>query len=556
MKPPLKKSLLPFIFLLGLLCPYLLKAQWQSIGSEGFSTGTIFRNSIAFASDNTLYVAYSDAANGQRITVKKFVSGAWTTVGNTAFAGGQGGQICSMVLTKANIPYVGVVSGTDLQASVWKLNGSVWEKVGTDISDNMAGGIEIAINSADEVYAMYKDEFRLGKATVKKYNGVVWETVGAAGFSEDGIQSFDFAIDGNGILYAAYEDLAHSLKGTVQKFNGTAWEVVGTAGFTTDWAKCISLAIKSDNVPYFAFRDSGTFNRANCMWFNGTAWELVGPATGISPSAIDNPGGYIALTFDRNDKPYLAYHINSSPFSITVKSFSGTTWDLVGIANFTGTTVGDLSIAMDAFDNPYVSFQDGRNGFKATVAAFIVNNPMPVKLTAFTGKYIPSEKAVSLEWTTSEESNSDRFEIEAGAEPTKLHKVGEVAARGEHTGITNYVFSDRETAGSTLYYRLKQIDLDGSFVHSKIISISKPDSDDLLVLENPVRNDIIRINTSYQQGKKVKLELLNTSGQLLRKWVIPSQPEFRLDASGLASGLYILKFEDQDDIRNIRVVKQ
>ncbi|WP_291040145.1 T9SS type A sorting domain-containing protein [Dyadobacter sp. 50-39] len=91
---------------------------------------------------------------------------------------------------------------------------------------------------------------------------------------------------------------------------------------------------------------------------------------------------------------------------------------------------------------------------------------LPVKLVSFTAT---SESNTTLvAWLTAEERNSAVFEIEHSVTGRAWQKVGETAARGESNDPASYQWIHRNPAGGMNYYRLKMIDLDGTFTYSKI----------------------------------------------------------------------------------------
>jgi uncharacterized repeat protein (TIGR02543 family)/LPXTG-motif cell wall-anchored protein len=100
-------------------------------------------------------------------------------------------------------------------------------------------------------------------ATVMKFNGTGWETVGTAGFSAGQATYISLVFNG-GIPYVAYQDSGNGGKATVMKFNGTDWEAVGTAGFSASFAYDTSLAI-SGGIPYVAYQDYAYGNKATVM---------------------------------------------------------------------------------------------------------------------------------------------------------------------------------------------------------------------------------------------------------------------------------------------------
>ncbi len=87
--------------------------------------------------------------------------------------------------------------------------------------------------------------------------------------------------------YVAYGDRANSGKATVMKFDGNEWETVGTAGFSAGKAWDMNLAL-CGSTPYVAYTDMGNSDKVTVMKFNGNDWEAVG-ATSLSARAIWGP---------------------------------------------------------------------------------------------------------------------------------------------------------------------------------------------------------------------------------------------------------------------------
>ena len=98
-----------------------------------------------------------------------------------------------------------------------------------------------------------------------------------------------------------------------------------------------------------------------------------------------------------------------------------------------------------------------------------VNNPLPVSLVKFSGINILQD--VKLEWSTASESNNRGFEVERSTDAVKWLNVGFVAGNGSSNTTKNYSLTDRNLSSGKYFYRLKQIDFDGKFNYSNILSV-------------------------------------------------------------------------------------
>lgn len=165
------------------------------------------------------------------------------------------------------------------------------------------------------------------------------------------------------------------------------------------------------------------------------------------------------------------------------------------------------------------------------------SNPLPVELTEFSAARMLDE--VKLEWRTVLELNSDRFEVERSADGTEWETVTSKKALGFNSGLTSYDAVDAEPYKSTSYYRLKSIDLDGTFSYSKIVTIGDERTLDVKTYPNPATTEF------YLEGAgidRAELTLISATGQMLElKRPVAEGNKIRLNTSALEEGVYFLK---------------
>ncbi len=116
-----------------------------------------------------------------------------------------------------------------------KVQAQNWEVVGEHIGityNNTNSKPSLAFSSIGEPYVAYEDIANSDKATVKRFDGTDWVTVGTAGFSESGAHDISLAFNSNDEPYVSFSR-SEDLKVTVMKFDGAEWVTVGTAGFST-----------------------------------------------------------------------------------------------------------------------------------------------------------------------------------------------------------------------------------------------------------------------------------------------------------------------------------
>ena len=174
---------------------------------------------------------------------------------------------------------------------------------------------------------------------------------------------------------------------------------------------------------------------------------------------------------------------------------------------------------------------------------------VPVELTSFTAAF--SENEVNLNWTTASELNNLGFEVERKIENEEWRTIGFIKGKGTTTETNDYSFVDDlfDINNSTLYYRLKQIDFDGSFEYSKVVEVEINLLSEFSLSQNYPNpfNPTTKIGFSIPQKSNVTLKVFDVLGNEVRTLndeVMESgyhQVEF--DAKDLTSGIYFYKLQ-------------
>ena len=139
--------------------------------------------------------------------------------------------------------------------------------------------------------------------------------------------------------------------------------------------------------------------------------------------------------------------------------------------------------------------------------------PLPVQLTSFAGTY--SNGIASLNWQTSQEFNSDHFELFKSTDGSNFTSAKTIAAAGNSNTVKNYQYQDQVSANAANYvfYKLKQVDKDGKFTFSSIIKLSLGDTHAIFQLfPNPVVNNFTASFTATKSATAT-LMIRNTTGQ-------------------------------------------
>ena len=243
-------------------------SAWQVVGTAGFSPAMTWF-SIALDTNSLPYVAYSDNANN-KASVLRFNGTAWVAVGAAGFSAGNA-QALSIQIDMNNTPYVAYQDDANgSKATVMKLDGTNWVVVGSaGFSAGQVGYLPFVIDKTGTPFVAYRDFANSDKATVMKFNGTSWITVGSAGFTSGAVYSMlrGFAIDSSGNPIVAYRDVANGYEATVMKWDGSAWNTLGPVAFSAGGAQSLEIVFDKDDNPYVSFMDDVNSFKATVMYY-------------------------------------------------------------------------------------------------------------------------------------------------------------------------------------------------------------------------------------------------------------------------------------------------
>ncbi len=171
------------------------------------------------------------------------------------------------------------------------------------------------------------------------------------------------------------------------------------------------------------------------------------------------------------------------------------------------------------------------------------------------------EKQVKLSWTTLREHNNNYFSIEKRTGNQRWNEIGTITGAGNSSIMKAYSFYDPNPYPGLNYYRLRQIDFDGSFTYSKALSIAfdHPYIDMLQAFPNPLKSNVLTVRFGHD-GEKSELILRNVWGvEVVRKSILFSQDgvlEDKLILPDLAKGIYFLELESKHAIKAVKIIIQ
>jgi len=186
--------------------------------------------------------------------------------------------------------------------------------------------------------------------------------------------------------------------------------------------------------------------------------------------------------------------------------------------------------------------------------------PLPVNLTSFSAS--KNQNDVLLNWSVSGETNHHFYAIERSVNNNNFTEVGRIASTNSSVN-KNYSYTDKSVFDSykTASYRLKMVDLDGSFTYSNTISINNNDriaTNSSIIFPNPV-NNTLTVTLDVAKKTNVKFRVIDITGKEIlsqQQMINAGKTVININEIGsLQPGSYVLQIVSENSIENKKFLK-
>ncbi len=194
-------------------------------------------------------------------------------------------------------------------------------------------------------------------------------------------------------------------------------------------------------------------------------------------------------------------------------------------------TVTHVSVAA-----PFNNSATATNGTLGT-SQFTCNFALPVELVFFKAQ-AQGEQAL-LTWATAMEKNNDAFVIERSQDGIQFERISSLAGRGTTSQLTNYSFIDEHPYSGISYYRLKQVDFDGTQTYSTIQTVYFDSSSEFFLFPNPATDEL---NIVLSTDEIYDIHVYSNLGVEVHNLdTTKNSTTYTIHLNGLASGSYIIE---------------
>jgi hypothetical protein len=264
----------------------------------------------------------------------------------------------------------------------------------------------------------------------------------------------------------------------------------------------------------------------------------------ITPTPANNSfTGTVRLTFDLDDN---VNQPSDTGFTIG-KNTNSAGWQNIGSSAVVVTTpaTATTSAIGTITSQEFTSFSDFA---LASTSADPKANPLPVVLTSF-GATRQVGGAVQVSWATASEQRSHHFEVQRSIDGSNFIIVSQILALGNSTQAHTYAQLDQQAPTGIVYYRLRQVDVDGTAVFSPVVTLAATATTTLSLYPNPAHGCLTVATAAGQE-----VQVLDLTGRALQTSLLPASGELRLD--GLPAGTYLLAVVLDGQRRVLRFTKE
>lgn len=232
----------------------------------------------------------------------------------------------------------------------------------------------------------------------------------------------------------------------------------------------------------------------------------------------------------------------SSPVHANVikRNNTSSAWAALGTQDYFNNTISGGRLDVRVLN--LTSFSDFGIGYG--------NSTLPITLCSFVAERI-GDDAVKLKWSTSAELNNKLFVVERSYDGVEFEPINEQSGAGTSTELLHYNYTDHKPAAGFNYYRIRQIDYDGTFTLSPVrvieLKTQVPESQlTYTVYPNPSKGDFnIKLTGSLINDLEAMVRVYDIKGQLVREKTFTEGTTAKIDMNEFPQGTYITTVTDK-----------
>ncbi len=398
------------------------------------------------------------------------------------------------------------VRGSDAD-NVWAVgqNGVILKWDGSNWMPQTSGTVQslrsVWVSDAGNVWAVGDG------GAIRKWNGNSWSS------QTSGTMSTLYSIWGSDVnnIWAVGQN------GTIRKWNGSEWSAQ-TSGTTQN----IYEVWGSDANNVWVVGDGGTIRK-----WNGSVWSAQ---TSGTTNAL-----YSIWVSDANN----AWVVGDGG---TIRKWNGSNWS----AQSSGTSLTLHTIWGSGAGNIW-AVGDGGTMLYSDDQLIV---PLPVELVSFDGRVNNSD--VKLIWRTASETQNACFLVQHSTDAAVFLDLVRIPGAGNSQVDNNYQYTHEKPSYGTNYYRLKQVDFDGRFEYSHIVSLKMHAEEGIQVYPNPFSGEF-QIDINSEQDE-LPARIYDAAGRSVWHGILHNRRQV-LELPGIQSGMFWMEVDFDNRTERVKVLK-
>lgn len=332
------------------------------------------------------------------------------------------------------------------------------------------------------------------------------------------------------------------------------WTSVCSACLSGDFFEVRNNSFQASDVNDWAIWESQLINISSC---GDASFSLFAGETG------DHEGPSCACTINI-DYFDVYYSVSGGAYQV-IENWNGdgeTGHTLTGDTQngvFTDLDWGSTSISLSGLVGSTlqlrVEMRNTAGSETMTLDDIVVNcAPLPVEMTSLEAE-IENDK-VEISWQTALESGSDHFIVERSRDGKAFFSIAKVDAAGNSDSPIDYQYTDLNPVNNRAFYRLRQVDQDGSYSLTQVIEVvaDGPELSLASLYPNPA-SDFINLNVNSRSAKEGQLEVFDMMGKQIFSESVSlneSNNNLKVNTTSLTPGMYILRINAGTEVLNQR----
>ncbi len=305
--------------------------------------------------------------------------------------------------------------------------------------------------------------------------------------------------------------------------NMTMWAFAEYADATNSWAVRTVQLLAPAPPPTASLNTLATVGCVTSINVSITANSTPGCTGFFDPGADAGGPGY-------------ANHLSASVTGgITVNS-----------ASFVDATHVTLNLNTSGASNGTYTITIANPDGQTTSLSLTVNCALPIELLSFSAKALGKKSL--LEWVTASEINSDYFMIQRSLDGSAFDDIGTIKAAGNSTTLKNYSFLDKSIKGSSVYYRLCEVDYDGQKSFSEVVRVNFEFLGfEIATSSVDYENQLIKLHVNNDAAQNIQYHITDMLGKVISTGIAAVNKGISaidIDSRHLSQGLYFLTLDN------------